>query len=58
MDVILSLESHMLTHSEYWSINNQRAKEFGKKYSLNIIWFKTLFYTIERGPVLELFTFA
>ena len=23
-----SLESHMLTHSRYWSINNQRAKEF------------------------------
>ena len=30
MDVMLSLESHMLTHSEYWSINNQRAKEFGE----------------------------
>ena len=26
--------------------------------NLNIMWFKTLFYTIERGPVLELFTFV
>ena len=30
MNVMLSLESHMLTHAEYWSINNQHAKELGK----------------------------
>ena len=30
MDVMLSFEFHMLTHSEYWSINNLRTKEFGK----------------------------
>ena len=28
--VMLSLEYHMLPHSEYWSKNNQRAKEFEK----------------------------
>ena len=29
-----------------------------KKYSLNILWFKTLFYPFDREPVLELFTFV